>query len=57
MAAAMGMAVWAMRNLPAGSHVMRHREPSSGGVLGALRGWLPSQGSKNDLSKKMPAKV
>lgn len=57
MAAAMGMAIWAMRNLPAGSHVMRHREPSSGGVLGALRGWLPSQGSKNDLSKKMPAKV
>lgn len=57
MAAAIGMAVWAMRNLPADSHVLRQREPSSGGVLGALRGWLPLQGPKNEPSGKMPAKV
>lgn len=52
--AAAGMAVWAMRNLPAESHASRPKEAPAG-VLGALRGWLPH--TKSDVAKRTPAKV
>ncbi|MSQ08693.1 MAG: cell division protein FtsA [Dehalococcoidia bacterium] len=53
-AAAAGMAMWAMRNLPAEGHAARPYEPSAG-VIGTLRGLLPH--AKSDVAKKTPAKV